>query len=921
MSEQWHVYDLNSLIKRLEANDGTGLTHQVAKQRLQQYGPNELEKKEKRHPIFLFFEQFKDPLVIILLGALLISIFIGLLPQITEEERFEYFIDSIAISAIVLFNAFFGFIQEYKAEKSIEALKSMAAPYTTVVREGKKERIEAKLLVPGDLIVIEEGDRIPADARLTQSLMLQVDESTLTGESFPVAKDSSSLVSSNAVIGDRLNSVFSGTSVTRGRGQAIIVRTGMKTEFGKIARGLMQEEAEETPLQKRLAVLGKWIGIGCLTICTVIFMIGVLLGRDIVEMFIVAVGLAVAAVPEGLPAVVTLALALGVQKMSKRNAIIRRLPSVETLGSTTVICSDKTGTLTKNEMTAKRILTTEDEYPVDENIIIDEAIEMILTVGLECNNAQLADKSQENLGTIDIGDPTEIALLRLANDLRFTSNFERLYEIPFDSDSKRMSVVVKNTEDDYFVLTKGAPDVLINLCSFFMYKGEIKELTRDDRKKLEDSEQKLAETGYRMLGMGYKTLKPEKAEIKVLSEDLEKIEADLIYLGAVAIIDPPRDGAKQAIEICKTAGIRPIMITGDHRKTAVAVASKIGLVSDTKTAITVEGTQLSNINDEELSKVVNETSIFARVSPEHKLRLIKALKSNNEIVAMTGDGVNDAPALKKADIGIAMGISGTDVSKEASDMVLADDDFSTIVGAILEGRTIYDNMRKFILYLLSCNAGEIAVMLFGIILTTLLFGEPFLPILAIQILWVNLVTDGLPALAMGVDPPDPDVMSRKPRNPTEPILTRKSIYFIIYSGIIIAIGTLFVFFLYINLGISAGNSVSDVIEEGIPRTAAFTMLIVFQMIMALNIRKEEHSLLGKEFLRNPYLLLAITTSVLLHLAVVYIPFLQPFFHTTGIGLIDWIIIICIGSILIFIDETRTFFAHKFPKFRKFAGYW
>ncbi len=921
MNEQWHNYDLNSLIKKLDADDGTGLTHHVTEQRLQQYGLNELEKKEKKHPIFLFFEQFKDPLVIILLGALLISIFIGLLPQTAEEERWEYFINSIAISAIVLFNAFFGFIQEYKAEKSIEALKSMAAPYTTVVREGKKERIEASLLVPGDLIMIEEGDRIPADARLTQSLMLQIDESILTGESFPVAKDSSRIISSNSVIGDRLNSVFSGTSVTRGRGQAIIVGTGMKTEFGKIAKGLMQEETEETPLQKRLAVLGKWIGIGCLSICAVIFTIGILLGQGMVEMFIVAVGLAVAAVPEGLPAVVTLALALGVQKMSKKNAIIRRLPSVETLGSTTVICSDKTGTLTKNEMTVKRILTTEDEYPVDETMIINDAIEWILTIGLECNNAQLADQSQESNGTIDIGDPTEIALLRLASELRFTSNFERRYEIPFDSDSKRMSIVVKNTEDDYLVLTKGAPDVLINLCNFYLYKGEIKKISSNDQKKLEDSVQKLAETGYRMLGMAYKMLKPEKAEIKVLSEDVEQIEADLIYLGAVAIIDPPRDGTKQAIEICKTAGIRPIMITGDHRKTAVAVASEIGLVSDAKSAITVEGAQLSNIDDEELSKVVKETSVFARVSPEHKLRLIKALKANGQIVAMTGDGVNDAPALKKADIGIAMGISGTDVSKEASDMVLADDDFSTIVGAILEGRTVYDNMRKFILYLLSCNAGEIGVIFFGIILTSFLFGELFLPLIAIQILWVNLVTDGLPALAMGVDPPDPDVMSRKPRNPNEPILTRKSIYFIIYSGIIISIGTLFVFFLYTYRGISAGNSVHDVIEGGIPRTAAFTMLIMFQMIMALNIRKEEHSLLGKEFLRNPYLLLAISSSLILHLAVVYIPFLQPFFATTGLSFIDWIIIISISSILIIIDETRTFIAHKFTKFRKFAGYW
>jgi Ca2+-transporting ATPase len=860
MKKHWYAEKLNSLINILGANDETGLSYHEAQLRLQQYGQNELEKKKKKHPIFLFFEQFKDPLVVILLCALLISILIGIFPGTPEEEKWEYFIDAIAISAIVLFNAIFGFIQEYRAEKSIEALKSMAAHYTTVIRDGKRERIEAKLLVPGDLVMIEEGDRIPADARLTQSHTLRVDESTLTGESFPVAKEWSSKIDSNTAIGDRINAVFSGTSVTRGRGQAIIVKTGMKTEFGKIAQGLMEKGVETTPLQKRLAVLGKWIGIGCLAICSVIFTIGVLLAQDIVEMFIVAVGLAVAAVPEGLPAVVTLALALGVQRMSQKNAIIRRLPSVETLGSTTVICSDKTGTLTKNKMTVRKVLTVDKEFSVDQNSSLDESMRLIVTIGLECNNAQLANPKDENSDTIDIGDPTEIALLKLAEKLDFDIKYERLYEVPFDSNSKRMSVVVRNPRNEYFVLTKGAPDVLINLCQYYFSKGEVKELNEEIRKYLEDSEQKIAETGYRMLGMAYKTLKPEKAEIKVLSEDVEQLETNLVYVGAVAIMDPPREGTKVAIEMCKKAGIRPIMITGDHFKTAIAVALEIGLVSEDEKAISVEGAQVSSISDEELVSVVKDANVFARVSPEHKLRLVAALKSDNHIVAMTGDGVNDAPALKKADIGIAMGISGTDVSKEASDMILADDDFSTIVGAILEGRTIYDNIRKFVLYLLSCNAGEIAVMLFGIILTTLLYGEPFLPIIAIQILWINLVTDGLPALAMGVDPPDPDVMSRRPRDPKEPILTRKSIYFIIYSGIIISAGTLLLFFLYSYPAIAAGSSAEDIIENGSARTVAFSMLIVFQMIMALNIRKEEHSLIGKEFFRNPYLLLAITSN-------------------------------------------------------------
>ncbi len=921
MKEYWYTEELNSLINILGSNIETGLTYNEAQQRLQQYGPNELERKKKKHPIFLFFDQFKDPLVIILLGALLISILIGLFPGTTEEEKWEYFIDAIAISTIVLFNAIFGFIQEYRAEKSIEALKSMAAPYTTVIRDGQRERIEAKLLVPGDLIMLEEGDRIPADGRLIQSHTLRVDESTLTGESFPVAKEWSRKLDSSTAIGDRVNAVFSGTNVTRGRGQAIIVNTGMKTEFGKIAEGLMKEETEATPLQKRMTILGKWIGIGCLAICSVIFTIGVLLAQDIVEMFIVAVGLAVAAVPEGLPAVVTLSLALGVQRMSQKNAIIRRLPSVETLGSTTVICSDKTGTLTKNKMTARKILTTDNEFSIDQNPSLDESMRLIVTIGLECNNAQLANPTDGAIDAIDIGDPTEIALLKLSEQLDVNTEYKRLYEVPFDSNSKRMSVVVKNPINEYFVFTKGAPDVLINLCQFFFSKGEVKELTKEIRMKLEESEQKVAETGYRMLGMAYKILNPENAEIKVLSEDIEQLEANLIYVGAVAIMDPPREGTKAAIKTCKRAGIKPIMITGDHLKTAIAIATEIELVSEDEKVVSIEGANLSSINDEELANIVKDAHVFARVSPEHKLRLVSALKTDNHIVAMTGDGVNDAPALKKADIGIAMGISGTDVSKEASDMILADDDFSTIVRAILEGRTIYDNIRKFVLYLLSCNVGEIAVMLFGIILTTLLYGEPFLPVIAIQILWINLVTDGLPALAMGVDPPDPDVMFRKPRDPKEPILTRKSIYFIIYSGIIISAGTLFLFFLYSYPEIAAGGSTVDVVENGYARTVSFSMLIVFQMIMALNIRKEEHSLIGKELFRNPYLLLAITTSVLLHLAVVYIPFLQPFFHTKSLKISDWIIIITLGSVLIFIDETRTFIATRFPRFRKLAGYW
>ena len=907
---QWHSKPLKDLYKDLNSSD-LGLSSEEASVRLTKYGFNEIKKKKKKHPFLIFLAQFQDPLVIILLIALGISIMIGLVSH-EPQEQVEYFIDSIAISTIVLFNALFGFIQEYRAEKSIEALKSMAAPFSTVIRDGNKQRIEARFLVPGDVILIEEGDKVPADARLIQTMSLRVDESPLTGESFPVAKEVSDTISSNVTLGDRRNSLFSGTSITRGRGQALIVSTGMSTEFGMIAKELMEEEVEETPLQKRLTTLGKWLGIASVAICGIIFIMGILLNQDVIKMFIVAVGLAVAAVPEGLPAVVTLALALGVQRMSRKNAIIRRLPSVETLGSTTVICSDKTGTLTENKMTVRKILTTTVQYTISDNLEINENISKILTVGMICNNAQLSSKGSNN--SAEIGDPTEIALLKVAKRLKIQPQYVRHLEIPFDSNSKRMSVLVKDIKGKYFVFTKGAPDVLINLCTHYFSEGEVVELDLETKNRLEEDEQTLAQSGFRMLGMAFKMVPEATADIKIISEDIEEIEDRLIYLGAVAIMDPPRSGTKKAIETCKKAGIRPIMITGDHLKTAVAVAQEIGLIDDVSdSSLFLEGNQLSDMSSTELEEAIDKVSIYARVSPEHKLRLVTALKAKNEIVAMTGDGVNDAPALKRADIGVAMGISGTDVSKEASDMVLADDDFSTIIGAIQEGRTIYDNMRKFILYLLSCNAGEIMVMFIGIVITSLLYDGPILPLIAIQILWVNLVTDGLPALAMGVDPPDPDVMIRKPRHPQEPVLTRKSLYFILYTGLTIGILTLMIFMAY--------NPVIDHEHEIHARTVAFSLLIMFQMIIALNIRKEEHSLLGKEFFRNPYLLIAISSSIFLHLMVIYVPFFNPFFETVPLSLIDWVIILGVGSLLIIIDEVRTFVAHKFPQLSHIAGYW
>jgi len=501
MVENWYSSKRRTLMDELNVNEDIGLSSDEAERRIVQYGLNQLDKGEKKSPLMLFIEQFRDPLIFILLAALIISVIIGVFSH-DEQEKVEYFIDAAAISVIVLFNAFFGFIQEYRAEKSIEALKSMAAPYTTVSREGQKVRIEAKYLIPGDIVYLEEGDKVPADARLLQSMALRVDESTLTGESFPVAKNANDSIISGAPLAEITNSVFSGTNITRGRGQAIVVHTGMKTEFGKIAKGLMDEVKEETPLQKRLSVLGKWIGIASILICTTIFFFGIILGREVIEMFILAVGLAVAAVPEGLPAVVTLALAIGVQRMSRRNAIIRRLPSVETLGSTTVIASDKTGTLTMNKMTVRHIVTSDDEYTVTKKLELTESLSHLLTIGRECNNAQIADSKTARGSNKELGDPTEIALLRVSQRLNLSKDsYERLYEVPFDSESKRMSVVVKDTKNKHFVFMKGAPDILINLCTDYLIKNEVRPLTSEIRSELEVKEQKFATQGYRMLGM------------------------------------------------------------------------------------------------------------------------------------------------------------------------------------------------------------------------------------------------------------------------------------------------------------------------------------------------------------------------------------------------------------------------------------
>lgn len=912
--EKWHSTELKDLIEYLETDENLGLTNEDVNKRINKYGLNEISEGKKRHPIYIFFEQFKDVLVIILIVALVISIIIGLSSD-NPEETFEYMIDATAIFGIVIANALFGFAQEYKAEQSIEALKSMATQETVVVREGKKMKVNAKAIVPGDIINLEEGDRVPADCRLFQTITFSVDEASLTGESFPVRKESRKFLPEKIPLAERKNMIFSGTNAVNGRAQALVIETGMNTEFGRIAKGLMAEEKEETPLEKRLNTLGKWIGIASLAICFLIFTIGVLLNQDPIQMFIVAVGLAVAAVPEGLPAVVTLALAIGVQRMSKRNAIIRRLSSVETLGSTTVICSDKTGTLTQNKMIVRRIVVFDNNVKLTEKQNITEDQRKLLLIGKECNNAQLATSDAKSLG-----DPTELALLEVAKRMGVVEgDFKREFEIPFTSDSKRMSIIVKDEKKEkYYVYAKGAPDVLLNMCVGYLNEGNINEMDARGKNFFNNTMNKLAMSGYRLLGAAFKEVDKNFVEKFVLTEDIEEIESNLIFVGLSGMIDPARPGTKSSIEIANKAGIRSIMITGDHSLTARAIAKEIGLVNETTSEKVIEGIELEKMSDDELTSSIENVRVFARVSPSHKLRIVDALKRQNHIVAMTGDGVNDAPALKRADIGVAMGITGTDVSKEASDMILADDDYSTIVNAILEGRTIYDNMRKFILYLLSCNVGEILVMFVGMVITAILFEVPILPLLAIQILWVNLVTDGLPALAMGIDPPDDDIMNRKPRNPKEPIINRKSLLIIIYSGVVISIGTLFIFFFYL------GFDKSLIMDEGHRikvRSVTFTVLIIFQMLMALEVRTEEHSILGKEFIRNPYLLIAIASSISLHLLILYLPFFQTIFKTQPLQIEDWLLVLLVSSFIVISDELRKYLSKRIPRLSNIGGYW
>ena len=870
-----------------------GLSSEEAEKRLEEYGRNELKEKKKKTLFIMFLDQFKDFMILVLIAAAVVSGVIGELS------------DTIAIIVIVVLNAVIGFVQEYRAEKAMAALKKMAAPTATVIRNGIPENIPASHLVPGDVVVLEAGKIVPADIRFVEAAQLKVEEAALTGESVPVEKHSKVLHDKHLPIGDRKNMAYKGTFVSYGRGMGIVVATGMNTELGRIATMLQEGEEVKTPLQKRLAAFGKKLAIAVLVICAIVFGIGMMRGEPLLLMLLTAISLAVAAIPEALPAVVTISLALGARKMVKQNALIRKLPAVETLGSVTYICSDKTGTLTLNKMTVEEIW-------VDGKI--NPSLEPLNPQPLESlffNSLALSNDAQMDAKGDVIGDPTEIALYNIAKNSGFDKkelekNYSRVAEIPFDSDRKCMTTIHKVSNDNLKVsnppappfskggeggfvsFTKGALEVLIEKSNSVLTSEGLKNVDKEEFLKINE---KMAANGLRVLGIA---MRKWDSLPKVMSP--ENVETGLTILGLVGMVDPPREEVKEAVSMCKTAGIIPVMITGDHPVTAKAIARRLGIIDDDSKAI-ITGRELEKLTLEEFEARVDHIRVYARVAPEQKLKIIKALQDKGQFVAMTGDGVNDAPALKRANIGVAMGITGTDVSKEASHMILLDDNFATIVKAVKEGRKIYDNIRKFVKYLLTTNSGEIWTLFLAP-----LVGLP-IPLLPIHILWINLMTDGLPALALSVEPAERNVMKRPPRHPKESIFAHGLGIHAIWVGLLMAGIILFVQTWFIKT------------EHAHWQTMVFTVLCLTQLGHVLAIRSEKESLFKIGLLSNKPLLGAVLLSFIFQMATIYVPFLNPIFKTKPLTLDELFITLGLSSIIFFAVE-----AEKWWRRRQRLGY-
>jgi Ca2+-transporting ATPase len=891
-SALWYNLTLEAALSSL-ASSPQGLSAEEAGRRLTQYGPNELSEKERISPLAIFLGQFKNFLIIILLAAVVLSAILG-------ETA-----DAIVIGIIVFFAAGLGFVQEFRAEKAMAALKKMSAPFASVLRGGREVEVPAREVVPGDVIMLRAGNRVPADARLLEVFNLRIQEAPLTGESVPVEKFHFPLTGEIG-IGDRKNMIFLGTTAVYGRGQALVTATGMGTEFGRIAKMLQEVKEEKTPLQVNLDRVGKWIAIGALALCSILAAIGVSRGHKILEMLIWGVSLAVAAVPEALPAVVTISLTLGVQRMVKRHALIRTLPAVETLGCTTVICSDKTGTLTQDKMTIRRLFMDnklievtgtgyepKGEFKFEGQALDparDETLMTFLRIGSLCNDTQLILESE---GWKVKGDPTEGSLLVLAekagvSPAELQAEYPRREEIPFSSETKRMTTMhVRPSGKVSF--SKGAPEVILSACNRILISGKEEPFDQAGKERIHKISQDLAGQALRVLGGAYKNLPADG------SGEMEK---EMVFVGLAGMIDPPREEAKDALRLCDQAGIKTVMITGDHKLTAVAIARELGLH---KNGLAITGAELDGLDDREFASRVEEFEVYARVSPAHKLRVVEALAARGHVVAMTGDGVNDAPALKKADIGIAMGITGTDVSKEAANMVLTDDNFASIVAAVEEGRIIFANIKKFLIYLLSCNLGEILLMAVGILLGSF-FGLPagVVPLIAIQILYVNLATDGLPALALSVDPAEPGVMSKKPRTRDESIFSASVLKYLIAAGTWTGIVSFSVFC----WSLKSGRPFAEA------QCMCFVTLIFVQFFNAFNCRSLDQSVFKIGFFGNKWMILAMTWEVIMLGLVVYLPILQGPFRTFPLTLTDWGIAVFSSSTIFIGAEIYKLFLKK-----------
>ena len=911
----WQSFNVGEVARKLRTNIERGLSKEEAENRRNKHGPNKLEEKKKENIFIRFIKEFKDFMIIILIIAAIISAVVSYM-----QGQNDY-IDSIIIIAIVVLNAIMGLVQEAKAEKSLEALKDMSAPVAKVRRDGRILTIKGTEVVPGDIVLLEAGNYVPADCRLINSYNLKVEESSLTGETVPVTKDAEVLLDSKTPIGDTLNMAFANTIVVNGHAEAIVTETGMNTKVGQIAKMIITNEAPETPIQRKLGEVGKTLGIACLCICAFIFVIGILKKIEPVEMFMTSVGLAVAAIPEGLPAIVTIMLSIGVTRMAKKNSIVRKLPAVETLGSSSVICSDKTGTLTQNKMKVTKVMDLKGES-------LDLQKNLILELGTMCTDVEE-----------DVGEATELAIINAAREQgkykeRLYQKFTRINDIPFDSDRKMMSTIHKigseridlsthsdewnnesnlignthdnmysnsnlnnettknsnssdlkmldlihNSNDKFLCITKGAPEVILKHCTKYYLNGQINILNDESIRKIEKINSTMAENALRVIAVAYSSMPSLPTKI-----DSESLERNLTFIGLIGMIDPPREGVKEAVQSCKKAGIKTVMITGDHILTAKAIAKELGILGNNDLAIT--GKELDKISKSELEKNISKYSVFARVSPEHKVRIVEAFQKTGAVVAMTGDGVNDAPALKKADIGIAMGKNGTDVAKNAADMILADDNFVTIVEAVKQGRNIFDNIKKAVHFLISTNIGEIVTIFMG-----LLLGLKS-PLLAIQLLWINLVTDSLPAIAIGLESPDKNIMNQKPRN------SRKSIFAdglwskIILEGIMLGMLTLVAF--------SVGNNLYG-LEVG--RTMAFVAMAMLELVHSFNVKSEE-SIFKVGILENKYLIGAFILGTLLQVVVVMVPAFASVFSLVPLTGAQWLYTLGISILPVIIIEAQ-----------------